>query len=65
MEAALAIQLLLALLDRAAAWGAVIAKAQAEGRDLTEEEVDAFADADSVAQAMQENAIAKARAEGR
>ena len=65
MEAALAIQLLLGLLDRAAAWGAVIAKAQAEGRDLTEAEVDAFADADSVAQAMQEDAIAKARAEGR
>lgn len=62
MGAAEAIALLLGLIDRAAAWGAVIAKAQAEGRDLTEAEVDAFASADDAAKTALEAAIAKARA---
>lgn len=65
MGAAEAITLLLGLIDRAAAWGAVIAKAQAEGRKLTDEEVDAFVTADDNAKAALESAIAKARAEGR
>jgi hypothetical protein len=56
-----AITLLLGLIDRAAAWGAVIAKAQAEGRELTEAEVDAFAAADDAAKAELEEAIRKAR----
>ena len=60
-----AIMLLLGLLDRAAAWGAVIAKAQAEGRELTEAEVDEFVVADDAAAADQKAALAKARAEGR
>jgi hypothetical protein len=60
-----AITLLLGLIDRAAAWGAVIAKAQAEGRELTEEEVDAFVTADDDAKARLESAIALARAQGR
>lgn len=61
MGAAEAVMLLLGLLDRAAAWAAVIAKAQAEGRALTEEEVDSFVAADDAAKAALEAAIAKAR----
>jgi hypothetical protein len=61
METALAIQLLLGLLDRAAAWGAKIAQAQAEGRELTEEEVDAFVAEDDAAKTALEKAIRKAR----
>lgn len=65
MGTAAAITLLLGLLDRAGAWGAVIAKAQAEGRELTEAEVDAFATADDDAKQALEDAIEKARAGGR
>jgi hypothetical protein len=61
----MAITLLLGLIDRAAAWGAVIAKAQAEGRGLTEAEVDTFAAADDAAKATLEAAIANARSAGR
>jgi hypothetical protein len=61
MGTEMAITLLLGLIDRAAAWGAVIAKAQAEGRELTEAEVDAFAAADDVAKAALEKAIRDAR----
>ena len=65
MGTEMAITLLLGLLDRAAAWGAVIAKAQSEGRELTEAEVDTFAAADDDAKARLESAIALARAQGR
>ena len=61
MGAAEAVMLLLGLIDRAAAWGAVIAKAQAEKRELTEAEVDTFAAADDAAKAALEAAIRKAR----
>ena len=61
MGTEMAITLLLGLLDRAAAWGAVIAKAQSAGRELTEAEVDTFAAADDAAKAALEAAIAKAR----
>ena len=61
MEADVAIQLLLGLINRAASWGAVITKAQSEGRELTEEEVDTFAAADDAAKAALEAAIRKAR----
>jgi hypothetical protein len=57
----MAITLLLGLLDRAAAWGAVISKARDEGRELTEAEVDAFASADDAAKEALEEAIRKAR----
>jgi len=65
METALALQLLLGLLDRASAWGAKVAQAQAEGRPLTEAEVDEFVAGDDAARVAQVAAIAKARAEGR
>lgn len=61
METVVAINLLLGLLDRATAWAAVIGKAQAEGRALTEAEVDTFAAADDAAKAALEAAIRKAR----
>lgn len=48
MNVDLALQVLLALLNRAAEFGAAIRKARAEGRDLTPEEVQAAgADAQS------------------
>jgi hypothetical protein len=59
MDPAIAIQLLLNGLDRLAAWGVAIAKAQAEGRALTEEEVDAFFLADDQAKKMLEDAIVR------
>lgn len=62
MGAAEGIALLLQILDRAAAWGAVVAKAQAEGRDITAEELDAFAAADDLARVSLVDAIAKAKA---
>lgn len=65
MGAAEGIMLLLGLLDRAVAWGAVVAKAQAEGRDITAAELDTLAAEDDAAKAALDAAIAKAKAEGR
>lgn len=62
MGAEAAIALLLGLLDRAAAFGAILSKAKAEGRDITAEELDAFAQADDLARASLVDAIAKAKA---
>jgi hypothetical protein len=57
--------ILLALLDRATQWGSVIAQARAEGRPVSAAEVDAFFAADDAADKRLQEAIAKARAEGR
>jgi uncharacterized protein YggE len=57
--------LLLGLLDRAVAWGALIRKAQSEGRDITAAELDTLAAEDDAAKAALDAAIAKARSEGR
>ena len=62
MGAEAAITLLLGLLDRAAAFGAILSKAKAEGRDISAEELDAFAAADDVARSALVDAIAKAKA---
>lgn len=52
MEVAVALELLLQLLTKAEAIGALIRKARAEGRtDLTEEEVDGLVGKDDVARA--------------
>lgn len=59
--AVVAVNLVLALLDRAQAIGALIAKAQAEKRDVTEAELDALASDVSAAQAKLDVAIAQAR----
>jgi hypothetical protein len=56
-----AVALLLGLIDRAAAWGVIVAKARAEGRDITGLELSAFAEADDLARASLVAAIAKRR----
>ena len=65
MDAASGISILLQLLDRASAWGAVVKKAQDEGRDITEEEIDAFAASAADSDKELAAAIERARAEGR
>jgi len=60
--AAVALELLFGLLDRAQSIGALLTKAQAEGRDVTQEELDALAAADDLARVGLVDAIAKARA---
>lgn len=62
--AAVAIDILFGLLDRAASISALIKSAQSEGRDITAAELDALADADDAARAELVAAIAKRRAEG-
>jgi hypothetical protein len=64
MDAA-AVTILLQLLDRATAWGSVIAQARAEGRPVSPAEIDGFFAADDAADKRLAEAIAKARAEGR
>lgn len=54
--------MLLSALDRAAAIGATLKKAQEEGRDVTEAELDAAQAADDAAAAALDAAIAKAKA---
>ena len=61
MGAELAITLLLGLLDRAAQIGALISSAKAQGRDVTEAELNALAADDDVARKALEEAIKKAR----
>lgn len=61
MGAAAAIQLLLGLLDRAAAIGQLLGKAKAENRDITEAELDALVADDDKARAALKAAIDKAR----
>ena len=60
----LAITLMLAFLDRAAAYGALISKARAEGRDVTDAELDELAREDDAARADLVAAIAKRKAGG-
>jgi hypothetical protein len=59
------ITLLLGLLDRASALGAMIARARTEGRDVTSAELDALAAADAAARDELVAAIAAAKAAGR
>jgi len=58
----LAIQLLLGLVDRAAAISALLTTAKAENRDVTQAELDALVAADDVAKAALDAAIKAARA---
>lgn len=62
--AALAVQLLLSLLDRATQIGALISKAQAEKRDITAAELDTLVAQDDAAKKALDEAIAKARSAG-
>ena len=66
MNIATAIDLVLSLLSQAARVGSMISSARAEGRDsLSEEEVNELAAENDQARQELEDAINKARAEGR
>lgn len=58
-----AINLLLQILTQAQGLTALIQKARAEGRDVTDEELDALVDADDAARARLDTAIAHAKGE--
>lgn len=62
--AALALQLLLGLLDRASQVGALINAAKSENRDITNAELDTLVAADDKAKQDLEDAIADARKQG-
>lgn len=62
MGAEAVIALLLALLDRASAIGALLGKAQTEGRDVTQAEIDAVVQKDDVARDALVDAIARSKA---
>lgn len=57
----LAVTLALNLVDRAAAIGALVRKAQAEGRDVTDAELDELEAADDAARGELADAIEQAR----
>lgn len=57
MNAAALVTLLLGLLDRAAAIGVLLSKANAEGRDVTDAELDALGASDDAARARLQAAI--------
>lgn len=61
----LAITLALTLIEKAAAISKAIRAAEAEGRDLTSDELQAFQDQDAAARDALQAAIDKARSEGR
>ena len=62
MNAALAVQLLLGLLQQSQTIGNLILAAQSAGRDLTDDELNSIIAADDAAKAALSAAIAKARA---
>jgi 2,4-dienoyl-CoA reductase-like NADH-dependent reductase (Old Yellow Enzyme family) len=64
MSVDLALSLLIALLNNATAISALISKAKAENRDLTEAEIQGLFDDYATARAKAEAAIAAARAAG-
>jgi len=61
MNSAIAVTLLLGLLDRAQAIGTLIKTAREEGRDITEAEIDQLVADDDAAKAALDLAIEKAR----
>lgn len=61
--AELALTLLFGLLDRAAEISALLVKAKAEGRDISQAELDTLSQADDVARAELVIAIARRRAQ--
>ncbi len=65
MDPLSAVTLLLGLLDRAAALGALIAQARSENRDITAAELDSLRLADDTARDALVKAIADAKAAGR
>ncbi len=65
MGAADGIGILLALLDHVAQWSAVVQQARSENRAISAAEIDAFFTADDLSSKTLQDAIAKAKAEGR
>jgi hypothetical protein len=65
MGVAEGINLVLLLLEKATTMAAALSKAHAEGRDLTEAEVDTFVAADDAARDKLNEAIKNARSQGR
>jgi hypothetical protein len=65
MGAEVLITLILGLLDRASAIGALLSKARGEGRDVTAAELDGLRLADDVARDELVKAIAAAKAAGK
>jgi hypothetical protein len=63
MNAELAVELLIAIIDQAATISALLTKAKAEGRDVTSAELDTLALADDLARAQLIVAIANRRAQ--
>jgi len=61
MNSDTAITTMLALLNQAAAWGATVAQARSEGRDVSDAEVAALAAKDDAARTALEAAIKKRR----
>ena len=61
MNTTIVIQLLLGLIDRASAIGALISKSQAEGRDISDAELNALAIEDDAARDALVKAIAAAK----
>ncbi len=64
MGTEVAISLLFGLLDRAQSYAALIQKAKAEGRDVSDAELDAMASADDIARHELQRAIADRRVAG-
>jgi hypothetical protein len=60
-NAIVAVELLIRLLAQASAVSELIKKSRAENRDITDEEMDALADADDAARMRLEDAIAAAK----
>ena len=65
MSADLAISLAIAMLNNAATISQLVAKAQGEGRDLTDEDWKQILDHDELAKAKAVAELARAKAEGR
>lgn len=65
MGADVLISLILGLLDRASAIGALLTKARSEGRDVTAAELDGLKLADDLARQALVDAIAVAKAAGK
>jgi hypothetical protein len=63
MNAALAVELLIAIINQAATISALLSKAQAENRDVTQAELDSLALADDLSRATLIVAISARRAQ--
>ena len=65
MGAEVLVTLLLGVIDRASQISALVSLARSEGRDVTSAELETLRQADDAAKKALDDAIAKAKAEGR